>query len=72
MTMQEQMTAHPEWTERTHVEAWLTALAREAGDYAESALAEFGARLDANGEADISHLLDTDVPAIKAAALAAI
>ena len=72
MTMQEQIAAHPEWTTRTHVEAWLTSLAREAGEYAESALAEFGARLDASGEADVSHLPDADVAAIKAAALAAI
>ena len=64
MTMQEQITAHPEWSPRTHVEVWLTQLAKEAGDYAEGALADFGARLDDSGEADVSHLPDADVLAI--------
>ena len=69
MTMQEQIAAHPEWSNRTHVEAWLTACAREAGPCAEDVLAEFGARLDENGEADISHLTSGDVKAIMAAAV---
>lgn len=70
MTMSEQIAAFPQWTTRTHVEAWLTRVAREAGEYAESILAEFGARLDDSGEADVSHLPDTDVAAIFDAAKA--
>lgn len=66
MTLNEIIRRHPEWTLRTQVEAWLTDFAREAGEYAESALAEFGARLDDNGTADVSHLSDTEVLAIKA------
>jgi hypothetical protein len=70
MTMQEIVSRHPEWPTITQVEAWLTAVAREAGPYAESALADFGARLDDNGEAVVSHLPAADIEAIKAAALA--
>lgn len=69
MTMQQIIDMHPEWNERAQVEAWLTAVAREAGEFAQFALAEFGARLDDCGEADVSHLGRGDVAAIKAAAL---
>jgi hypothetical protein len=68
MTMQQIVSLHPEWSLRVKVEAWLTGLAREAGEYAETALADFGARLDTSGEADVSHLPDADVEAIFAAA----
>lgn len=70
MTMLEIIQRHPEWTTRVQVEAWLTHVAREAGEWAESAMAEFGARIDDNGEADVSHLPDDDVAAIRAAAIA--
>ena len=69
MTMQQIIDMHPEWNERVQVEAWLTAVAREAGEFAEFTLAKFGARLDDCGEADVSHLRRGDIAAIKAAAL---
>jgi len=69
MTMNEQIIAHPEWTTRTHVEAWLTRCARDSGEYAEIMLAEFGARLDGD-EASVVHLTEKEVSAIMAAACA--
>lgn len=70
MTMHEIIKAHPEWSSRTQVEAWLTMLSKEAGEYAESALAEFGATLNEDGEASVDHLPGAAVEAIKLAALA--
>ena len=70
MTLSEIIDAHPEWTTRTHVEAWLTMVAREAGEYADSAIAEFGASLDECGEVSVAHLPDEAVEEIKLAALA--
>lgn len=70
MTMQEIIKRHPDWTTRVQVEAWLTDVAREAGEYAEIALNEFGARLDGDGGACVAHLSDAEVMAIKTASIA--
>lgn len=70
MNMHEIERLHPEWAARTKVEAWLTSVAREAGEYATSALADFGARLDESGEADVSHLSDAEIKAIMDSATA--
>ena len=72
MMMKNQIAAYPEWSPRAHVEAWLKDVAKEAGEYAENAMAEFGcAAPDHNGEIDTSHLPDADIDAIMQAAISA-
>lgn len=65
MTMQEIVRDNPEWTPRMQLEAWLTALARDAGEHANFTLAQYGASLDDTGNVDISHMPDADVEAIR-------
>ena len=70
MRMKDQIAAFPGFSARTHVEAWLRDVAREAGPYAEGIMAEFGcAGPDENGDIDTSHLPERDINAIMQAAL---
>lgn len=70
MTYREIMKASPHRSLRANVETWLTYVGKEAGRYAGSAMAEFGARWDAKArEADVSHLTEYEVAAIRDYAL---
>ena len=70
MQMKQQIATFPAFNIRTHVEMWLREVAKEAGPYAESMMAEFGcAAPDENGDVDTSHLAERDVEAIMQAAL---
>jgi hypothetical protein len=71
MMMKDQMKAIPALSVRAHVEMWLKDVAREAGEYAENMVAEFGAKLEENGDVSVAHLSDAEVQAIMQAALEA-